>query len=103
MEDVVNLQKILNILRFLNQQLPNCRHLADVRGGGLRDGGPEVHPDVLQPPPDAGLLVLEHVGDPVEVPGEVESVQTDHVPVRLVQETLHMATINFPFLQMFSK
>ena len=102
MEDVVNLQKIFPSNK--HPQIPqSTNHLADVLCGGLRDGGPEVHPDVLQPPPDAGLLVLEHVGDPVEVPGEVESVQTDHVPVRLVQETLHMATINFPFLQMFSK
>ena len=102
MEDVVNLQIIIPSNK--HPQIPqSTNHLADVRGGGLRDGGPEVHPDVLQPPSDAGLLVLEHVGDPVEVPGEVESVQTDHVPVRLVQETLHMATINFPFLQMFSK
>ena len=53
------------------------------------NGGPEISKHNLDPLSGLRIFVLKHVVDPVEVAGEVKTIQADDIPVRAVQQPLN--------------
>ena len=63
-------------------------NLPDVCRGPLTHRRPQVHVHEPQSLPSVEVLVLQHVGDPVEVSREVQPVEADDIPGRGGEETL---------------
>ena len=71
-----------------SSQVKNEVNRSDIFSHLVIDSSAKISKDNLNSLTSVRILVLQHVVDPVEVAREVKTVQTDHIPVSTIQQSL---------------